>query len=112
MKYFSAFYLMPVATLDEWMKKPAEERSGAEGEFKQKWDAWLEGHKDVVLKTIAMGKTKVVTKDGGVKDTRNEMMMSSYVQAESLEAAADIFKDHPHLEMPGGRIEVVETRDM
>ena len=111
MKYFSAYYLMPVAGLDEWMKKPAEEREPVEAELKQKWDAWLEGHKDSVLKTIAMGKTKNVTTTG-VEDARNEMMMSSYVQAESLEAAAEIFKDHPHLELPGARIEVVETRDM
>ena len=103
---------MPVAELESWMKKSVEEREPAETEFKQKWDAWLEGHKDAVLKTIAMGKTKVVTQDGGVQDTHNEMMLSSYVQAESLEAAADIFKDHPHLGMPGGRIEIVETRDM
>ena len=102
---------MPVAELDKWMQKPTEEREPVETEFKQKWDAWLEGHKDAVLKTIAIGKVKEVTADG-IQDARNEMMLSSYVQAESLEAAADIFKDHPHLSMPGGRIEVVETRDM
>jgi len=111
MKYFSVFYLMPVAELDKWMQKSAEEREPAETEFKKKWDAWLAEHKDAVMKTIAMGKTKEVTTDG-IEDTRNEMMLSSYVQAESLEAAADIFKDHPHLGMPGGRIEIVETRDM
>lgn len=111
MKYFSAFYLMPVSELDAWMQKPAEEREPVETEFKQKWDAWAAAHKDSVLKTISIGKTKLVTSNG-IEDTRNEMMMSSYVQAESLEAAADIFKDHPHLEMPGGRIEIVETREM
>lgn len=111
MKYFSVFYMMPVAELDKWMQKPAEEREPVETEFKQKWDAWLADHKDSVLNTIALGKTKTVT-ENGVADSRNEMMLSSYVQAESLEAAADIFKDHPHLSMPGGRIEVVETRQM
>lgn len=111
MKYFTAFYLMPSSEMESWMQKPAEERAAPEAEFKQKWDTWLAEHKDSVLKTIALGKTKLVTSNG-VEDTRNEMMMSSYVQAESLEAAADIFKTHPHLEMPGGRIEVVETREM
>lgn len=111
MKYFSAYYLMPVAELDAWMQKPEEERAPAEAEFKQKWDEWMVAHKDAVLNTISLGKSKEVTKDG-IADIRNEMMMSSYVQAESLEAAADIFKDHPHLTMPGGRIQVVETRQM
>lgn len=111
MKYFSAFYMMPVAELDKWMQVPEEERKASEAEFKQKWDEWLAAHKDSVLNTIAIGKVKEVT-EGGIKDARNEMMLSSYVQAESLEAAADIFKDHPHLTMPGARIEVVETRQM
>lgn len=111
MNNYTAFYLMPTAELEKWMQKPAEEREPVETEFKQKWDAWLASHKDAVLNTIALGKTKVVT-TAGIEDDRNEMMLSSYVQAESLEAAADIFKDHPHLTMPGGRIEVVETRQM
>ena len=102
---------MPIAELDKWMEKSAEEREPAEAKFKQEWDTWLAAHKDSVLNTIALGKTKEVT-TGGIADARNEMMLSSYVQAESLEAAAEIFKDHPHLSMPGGRIEVVETRQM
>lgn len=111
MKNFSAFYMMPVSELDKWMQEPAEKRESEEAKFKQEWDAWLAAHKDSVLNTIAIGKVKEVT-SGGATDSRNEMMLSSYVQAESLEEAADIFKDHPHLTMPGGRIEVVETRPM
>lgn len=111
MKYFTVLYSMPTAELDAWMQKPEEERKGAEEEFKGRWDAWLAAHKDAVLNTIALGKTKRVTANG-IEDARNELMLSSYVQAESAEAAAEIFKDHPHLEMPGGVIEVIETRQM
>lgn len=111
MHYFTAFYRMPVEELDAWMKTPEEERKAAEAAFQQQWDAWLAAHKDSVLKTIAMGKTKLVT-DGGVEDTRNDMLLSSYVKAETLEEAANLFKDHPHLTMPGGVIEIVENREM
>ena len=75
------------------------------------WDTWLAGHKDSVLNTIALGKTKSV-KASGIEDTKNGFMLSSYVQAESLEAAAEIFKDHPHLKLPEATIEIMETREL
>lgn len=111
MKYFTAIYSMPVEGLDAWIAKPEAERKEAEATMKTQWDAWTEAHKDTVLKTIALGKTKKVT-SAGVEDTRNGNMLSSYVQAESLEAAADVFKDHPHLQIPSAIIEVMETREM
>jgi hypothetical protein len=65
----------------------------------------------MVLNTVALGKTKKVSMSG-IEDTRNGLMLSSYVQAESPEAAAEIFKNHPHLGIPGATIEVMETREM
>lgn len=77
----------------------------------REWDAWLASHKDAVLNTIALGSTKRVSA-AGIEDAKNGMMLSSYLQAESLEAAADIFKDQPHLEIPGATIEIMEARQM
>lgn len=111
MKNFTALYMMPVEGLDSWMQKPEAERKEAEEKMKADWDAWLASHKDSVLNTIALGKTKKVDQNG-VSDARNGLMLSSYVQAESLEAAAEIFKNHPHLGIPGATIEVVEARPM
>jgi hypothetical protein len=99
---------MPVEGLEEWMSKSEEERKEAEGDMKQEWDAWLAAHKDAVQNTIGLGKTKKVTA-GGIEDAKNGLMLSSYVAAESLEEAAAIFKDHPHLKLPGAAIEVMET---
>lgn len=111
MNYFTAIYMMPVEGLAQWMEKPEAERKSSEEEMKAQWDAWLAGHKDAVLNTIALGATKEVSA-GGIKDTKNGLMLSSYVQAVSLEAAAEIFKDHPHLSIPGATIEVIATRQM
>lgn len=111
MNYFTAIYQMPVEGLADWMKKPEAERKEAEEKMKGEWDAWLAGHKDSVLNTIALGATKEVSA-AGIKDTKNGLMLSSYVQAASLEAAAEIFKDHPHLAIPGATIEVIATRQM
>jgi len=111
MKYFTVIYGMPVEGLDAWMQKPESERKEVEDKMKADWDTWLEAHKDAVLNTIGLGSTKRVTSEG-VADARNGMMLSSYVQAESAEAAAEIFKDHPHLGIPGAWIEVMEARQM
>jgi hypothetical protein len=99
---------MPAEGLKDWMEMPEEERKKAEGDMKQQWDEWLAAHKEAVQNTIGLGKTKKVTSNG-IEDARNGLMLSSYVVAESLEAAAEIFKGHPHLQIPGAVIEVMET---
>ena len=111
MKNFTVIYMAPVLTIEEWMKKPEAERKEAEVKMKADWDAWTKAHADTVLNTIALGKTKRVSASG-VEDVKNDMMLSSYVQGESLEAVADVFKDHPHLGIPGATVEIMETRSM
>lgn len=111
MKNFTVIYMAPATTIEEWMKKPEEERKEAEKAMKADWDAWTESHKDMLLNTIALGKTKRVSASG-VEDVRNDMMISSYVQGESAEVVAEVFKDHPHFTIPGATIEIMETRQM
>ncbi len=38
-------------------------------------------------------------------------MMYSFAEAESLEAAAAMFKNHPHFGIPGGWIEVMPVNE-
>lgn len=102
---------MPSEGLEGWMAKSEEVRKDAEDKMKAEWDMWLEAHKDSVLNNISLGKTKRVTAEG-VTDVNNGMMLSSYVQAESAEAAAEIFKNHPHFGIPGGYIEIMEAKQI
>lgn len=111
MKYFTVIYMAPMAAIADWMKKPEIERKEEEAKMKGEWNAWVEIHKDTVLKTIALGKTKRVSVSG-VEDVKNDMMLSSYVQGESAEAVAELFKNHPHLGIPGATIEIMETHPM
>lgn len=111
MKHFTAIYIAPVSALEEWMKTPEAERKEAESKMQQEWGAWMSEHKDAVLNTVSLGVTKRVSQNG-IEDTKNGMMLSSYVAAESLEAAAELFKDHPHLGIPGATIEIMEARPM
>jgi hypothetical protein len=55
-----------------------------------------------------LGKTKRVDSKGA-SDTKNGLGGYSIVQADSADAATKIFgKDHPHLQMPGAWIEVID----
>ena len=111
MKHFTVIFMAPVATIEEWMQKPEAERKAAEEQMRAEWDVWMAAHGEAVLNTIALGKTKRVSADG-VVDVKNDMMISSYVQGESQEAVAEMFKDHPHFGIPGATIEIMETRPM
>ncbi len=105
MKFFVT-YQMPHAGLDEWMKLPEEERKSQEAQMSADWDAWAASHKDFLLETAGVGKPKRVSADG-VADARNDLMMYSFVEAQSQEAAAEVFKGHPHFGIPGGTIEIM-----
>ena len=107
MKYFVT-YQMPHTGLDEWMKLPEAERKTQEVEMQTAWNAWMESHKDTITETAGVGKPKRVSA-GGIEDSRNDLMMYSFVEAESLDAAAAMFKDHPHFGIPGGWIEVMSV---
>lgn len=107
MKFFVT-YQMPHAGLDAWMQMPEEERKGQETQMQNEWNAWMEGHKGALLESAGVGKPKRITAEG-VEDARNDLMMYSFVEAESLEAAAEMFKGHPHFGIPGAWIEVMSV---
>lgn len=103
---FLATYQMPHSGLDEWMKLPEEERKAQEMEMKSQWDAWMTSHKEALKESAGVGRPKKITKDG-VEDSRNDLMMYSFIEAESPEAAAKLFENHPHFGIPGAWIEVM-----
>lgn len=105
---FLVTYQMPHTGLDAWMQMPEEDRKTQEQEMSSQWNAWMDSHKDAITETAGVGKPKRITKDG-VEDARNDLMMYSFVEAESLEAATELFKDHPHFGIPGAWIEVMSV---
>jgi hypothetical protein len=107
MKKFLVTYLAPTAVIDDWMKKPVEERKEAEEKMQAEWKKWMSDHMNVFAdKGAGVGKTKRVNSQG-VSDTRNDIMLYAIVEAESHEAAAKIFEGHPHFQIPQSSIEVM-----
>jgi hypothetical protein len=65
----------------------------------------------MITLTEAGGKTKRVTASG-VSDANNGVMLYSFINAESHDAAVKAFEHHPHLQIPQSSIEVMEVRPM
>jgi hypothetical protein len=106
MKKFMAIYMASGADFEKMMQSSTAEQR-AKG--MQAWMKWMTDHKASIVEGGApLGKTKRADAVG-VSDTKNGMGGYSIVQAETHDAAAKLFgKDHPHLQMPGAWVEILE----
>ncbi len=111
MKNFLVLYMMPVAGLEEWAKKSADERKTVEEKMQGEWQEWAKAHKDMLKETAGAGTNQRVTTEG-ISQVKNDVMMYSMVEAESPEAAAKIFEHHPHLGIPGAWIEIMPANKL
>jgi hypothetical protein len=91
-----------------WMALPESERKAKEKEGIAAWGAWVQKHQSAIVEIGGpLGKTKKVS-SRGVEDIGNEMGAFTVVRAQSHEAAAKMFENHPHFAVfPGERIEIM-----
>ena len=85
-------------------KKKEREKAGMEG-----WMKWAKDNEASIIDLGSpLGKTKRIDAKG-ISDTKNEITAYTIVQAESHEAAAELFANHPHFMIfPGQSVEVME----
>jgi hypothetical protein len=72
------------------------------------WKAWAEKHRAAIVGMGGpLGKTKKVS-EWGIEDITNLMSAYSIVRADSHDAAAKLFENHPHFTIfPGDSVEVM-----
>jgi len=92
----------------EWEALPEAERRAREGEGMASWQAWVQKNQDVLVALGGpLGTTKRVSADG-IADVSNALGAFTVVRADSHEAAARLFEDHPHFAIfPGEAVEVM-----
>ena len=92
-----------------WQALDEKTRKEREAAGLKAWHEWGAKHAAVTVGDGGpLGKTKRVTK-AGIADTRNSMSGFTIVQAESHEAAARLFENHPHFSIfPGDGVEIME----
>jgi hypothetical protein len=109
LKKFLVLYMAPGEVMANWSQTDPATRKAAEEKMQGDWRRWMAEHATAISLTEAAGKTKSVT-TAGIGETRNDIMLYSVVEAESHEAAAAIFANHPHLTIPQSSIQVMEVR--
>lgn len=91
-----------------WNALPEAERQAKQREGVAAWKAWAEKHQAAIAAMGGpLGKTKRVSADG-IEDVSNEFGAFTVVRAESHEAAAKLFENHPSFAIfPGDSVEVM-----
>lgn len=109
MKKFLAIYTGTADALAKWREMDETQRRQREAEGMKAWMAWGEKHADALVDVGApLGKTKRVSADG-IADVHNNIGGYVVVRAESHEAAARMFENHPHFSIfPGDGVEIME----
>ena len=111
MKQYLAIYIGTEAALEkaQWMLMDEEKRKEREALGMKAWMDWgVRNAAFIVDQGTPLGKTKRAS-DEGIADIKNVMVGYVVVRAESHQAAAKLFEDHPHFSIfPGDSVEIME----
>jgi hypothetical protein len=107
---FLVLYMAEGADMETMMKNstPEQRQKGMAA-----WMKWMGDNKASLVDVGApVGKSKRIDTKGA-SDTKNDVCGYSIVQADTADGATKLFgKDHPHLQMPGAWVEVIEVRQI
>ncbi|MBY5765681.1 hypothetical protein HFO06_21665 [Rhizobium leguminosarum] len=114
MPRFLAVYTMKPEALASFRSLPKAEQDVVDAAGISQWSAWEE-HNAACIPPIPwlldrggmVGKTTRVTKDG-VQRAENQFCGYLVVEAETADAAARLFQDHPHFNVfPGDGVDIM-----
>ena len=108
-KYLAVFTGSP-ASMARWETLSEAERQKRQVEGMAAWKRWVTDNAASIAEMGGpLSRTKLVSQDG-ITDIRNHLGAFTIVQAESQDAAARLFLNHPHFAIfPGEGVEVMEV---
>lgn len=100
-------------TAKQWGTMSPTEQKEKEKLGMKTWEDWAISHNSSIVEYGSpLGKTKRIS-PSGIADVRNELTAWVIMQADSHEAAAKMFMNHPHFSIfPGDAVEVMECLPM
>jgi hypothetical protein len=111
MKRFLAIYIGTQAALakSQWNTLSEEQRTARQAAGIEAWMKWGKANAGAIVdQGSPLGKTKRASTEG-IADIKNNVTGYAIVQAESHEAAAKMFENHPHFTIfPGDSVEIME----
>jgi hypothetical protein len=110
MKRFLAVFTGSPNAMSQCETLSEPERKQREAQGITAWKKWVtDNQRSIVEMGGPLSRTKLVGKSG-ISDIRNNLAAFTVVEAESQEAAARMFLDHPHFTVfPGEGVEVMEV---
>jgi len=108
MPRFLAVYTMKHEDFASFRSLPKSEQDAIDALGVKRWAEWLKTNAAYIVDQGGMvGKTTRITKNG-IADTANSLCGYLVVEAETAEAAAGLFKDHPHITIfPGDGVDIM-----
>lgn len=112
MKTFLAVYTGSAESMQKsgWAALSEEQRLAKQQQGIAAWHKWAEVNAGAVTDMGGpLGTTKSVSRNG-LQDIKNNLAGYTLVRAESHEAAARLFENHPHFSIfPGDAVEIMEV---
>ena len=110
MKKYLALYIGTASAAEKAQTTISKDRQNA---GMQAWGAWVAEHAaNIADNGGPLGKTMKAS-PAGLTKTHNNLTGYVIVEADSHEAAAKMFENHPHFSIfPGDSVEIVECLDM
>jgi hypothetical protein len=112
MKKFLAIFIGSASAREKsgWDTMDEAKRKQREASGMKAWGDWMMANRaSIVTEGGPLGKTKRAAPQG-ISDTKNNMVGYVIVQAESHEAAAKMFENHPSFMIfPGDSVEIMES---
>lgn len=108
MPRFLAVYTMKAENVTRFRELPKVEQDAIDNAGLPAWAAW-EGKNAAALidRGGMVGKTTRITRDG-IAPAKNDFCGYVIVEAETAEAAARLFEDHPHFNIfPGDGVDIM-----
>src|SRR5262245_45166113 len=111
MKKFLAIYIgtTPNSPDSRWSKLDEAKRKELQQSGIKAWGSWMAANQRAIVEARwPLGKTMLASPHG-ISDVRNALTGYVIVQAESHDAAAKLFENHPHFTIfPGDSVEIME----
>lgn len=109
MPLFLAVYTMTRADLARFRALPKADQDAVDAKGLPEWEAWeTRNAAFIVNKGGMVGKTTRITRDGSIAPASNDFCGYVIVEADTAEAAAALFADHPHIRtFPGDGVDVM-----
>jgi hypothetical protein len=115
MKTFMAIYIGSATSQEKarWDANDSATQRERMNAAMQAWGKWVRDHADSIIdQGTPLGKTLRISPDG-IVPMQNACTAYVIVKAETHEAAAEMFRNHPHFTlMPGDSVEVMECLPM